>query len=42
MNVERLANRLKGCRRIATRYERRARHCLAMLTLAAVIIWLGQ
>jgi transposase len=38
--VERLINRLKQCRRVATRYEKRARHYLAMLTLAAAILWL--
>jgi transposase len=38
--VERLINRLKQCRRVATRYEKRAAHCLAMLTLAAVLLWL--
>jgi transposase len=38
--VERLINRLKQYRRVATRYEKRAAHCLAMLTLAAVLLWL--
>jgi transposase len=37
--VERLLNRLKQSRRIATRYEKRARHYLAMLTLAALLLW---
>ncbi len=37
--VERLINRLKQSRRIATRYEKRARHYLAMLTLAALLLW---
>lgn len=37
--VERLINRLKQCRRIATRYEKRAAHYLAMLTLAALRLW---
>jgi len=32
--VERLVNRLKGYRRIATRYEKRAIHDLGMLTIA--------
>ena len=32
--VERLINRLKQYRRVATRYEKRARHYLAMLTLS--------
>jgi transposase len=38
--VERLVNRLKGFRRIATRYEKRGVHYLAMLTIAAVVLWL--
>ncbi len=38
--VERLINRLKQWRRIATRYEKRARSYLAMLTLAAILLWL--
>ncbi len=38
--VERLINRLKQHRRVATRYEKRAGHYLAMLTLAAVLLWL--
>lgn len=38
--VERLINRLKQHRRLATRYEKRAAHYLTMLTLAAVLLWL--
>jgi transposase len=39
--VERLINRLKQSRRIATRaYEKRARHYVAMLVLAALMLWL--
>ena len=38
--VERLVNRLKGFRRIATRYEKRAVHYLGMLTIAAIVLWL--
>ena len=38
--VERLINRLKQWRRIATRYEKRAANYLAMLTLAAILLWL--
>ena len=38
--VERLTNRLKQYRRIATRHEKRAAHYLAMLSLAAVMRWL--
>lgn len=38
--VERLINRFKQCRRIATRYEKRAANYLAMVTLAMILIWL--
>ena len=38
--VERLFNRLKQFRRIATRYEKRAPNYLAMLHLGAILIWL--
>lgn len=38
--VERLINRLKQFRRIATRYEKRAANYLTMLILAAVLLWL--
>lgn len=38
--VERLINRLKQFRRIATRYEKRAENYLAMLQLAAITLWL--
>ena len=38
--VERLINRLKQWRRIATRYEKRAVNYLAMITIAAIILWL--
>lgn len=38
--VERLINRLKQFRRVATRYEKRAANYLAMLTLAAILLWL--
>jgi transposase len=38
--IERLVNRLKQHRRIATRYDKRARHYLAMLTIAAALLWL--
>ena len=38
--IERLINRLKQWRRIATRYEKRASNYLAMLTLAAILLWL--
>jgi transposase len=38
--VERLVNRLKQFRRVATRYEKRAVNYLGMLTLAAIVLWL--
>ena len=38
--VERLINRLKQWRRVATRYEKRAANYLAMLTIAAILLWL--
>ncbi len=38
--VERLVNRLKQFRRVATRYEKRAVHYLGMLTIAAIVLWL--
>jgi transposase len=37
--IERLVNRLKQSRRIATRYEKRAGHHPAMPTLAALLLW---
>jgi transposase len=38
--VERLINRLKQFRRVATRYEKRAANFLAMVIVAALLIWL--
>lgn len=38
--IERAFNRLKQFRRIATRYEKRAVNYLAMLTMAAILLWL--
>jgi transposase len=38
--VERQINRLKQFRRIAPRYEKRAANYLAMLTVAAILLWL--
>ncbi len=32
-------NRLKAYRRVATRYEKHAAHYLAMLTVAAILVW---
>jgi transposase len=37
--VERLVNALKQCRRVATSYEKRAAHFLAMVTVAAIVLW---
>ncbi len=38
--VEGLINRLKQWRRIATRYENRAANYRAMVTIAAILLWL--
>ena len=38
--VERLLNRLKQWRRLATRYEKRAAYYQAMGVLAATLLWL--
>ena len=38
--IERLINRLKQNRRIATRYEKYAINYLAMLTIASIFLWL--
>ena len=38
--VERLINRLKQFRRIATRYEKRAANYLAMLTIGMILLWI--
>jgi transposase len=38
--VERLINRLKRFRRVATRYEKRAASYRAMVVLAAILLWL--
>ncbi len=38
--VERCLRRLKGWRRIATRYDKRADHYHAFVTLACLLIWL--
>lgn len=37
--VERLNNRLKQFRRVATRYEKRADNCRAIVTIAAILLW---
>lgn len=38
--VERLINRLKQYRRVATRYEKRAANSLAMVVIACIRVWL--
>ena len=38
--VERLINRLKQWRRVATRYEKRRANYHAMVTIAAILLWL--
>ncbi|MGO9057418.1 MAG: IS5 family transposase [Candidatus Binataceae bacterium] len=38
--VKRFFNRIKNCRRIATRYEKHAPHFLAFVKLAAIRLWL--
>ena len=38
--IERLINRLKQFRRLATRYEKRAENYRAMWTIAATLLWL--
>jgi transposase len=38
--VERMINRLKNFRRIATRYEKRAANYLAMITIGAILLWI--
>ena len=38
--VERLINRLKQFRRIATRFDRRAAHFLGFLQIAAALLWM--
>ena len=38
--IERLINRCKQFRRIATRYEKKAENYLAMWTIAAILLWL--
>jgi len=38
--VERFFNKIKQCRRIATRYDKLAANYLAFIKLAAIRIWL--
>lgn len=37
--IERAFNKLKHCRRIATRYDRKAQNFLAFIYLAAAVTW---
>ena len=39
--IERLFNRLKNCRRVASRYEKTTRNYLAMLQIAGTMLWLA-
>ena len=39
--VERLINRLKQFRRIATRYEKKAENYMAMLHIGSILLWLN-
>jgi len=39
--IERFFNRLKGFRRIGTRYERKRIHFLGMVLVGAILIWLS-
>jgi transposase len=39
--IERLINRYKQFRRLATRYEKRAANYHAMWLIAAIVLWLG-
>jgi transposase len=39
--IECFFHNLKRCRRVATRYEKTGRNCLAMVHLAAALIWLA-
>jgi transposase len=38
--IERLVNRLKQFRRLATRYEKHAEHFRAMWVIGAILLWL--
>ena len=39
--MERFFNRIKQCRRIATRYDKLAETFLAFIKLASIRIWIG-
>jgi transposase len=38
--IERFFNKIKQCRRIATRYDKLVANCLAFIKLASIRIWL--
>ena len=38
--VERFFNKIKQCRRVATRYDKRAANYLAFIQLASIRLWL--
>jgi transposase len=38
--VERFFNKIKQCRRVATRYDKLAANCLAFIQLASIRLWL--
>jgi transposase len=38
--IERFFNRIKQCRRVATRYDKLAAHYLAFIQLASIRLWL--
>lgn len=38
--VERFFNKIKHCRRVATRYDKLAANCLAFVQLASIRLWL--
>jgi transposase len=40
-SVERFFNRIKQCRRVATRYDKLAADYLAFIQLASIRLWLG-
>jgi transposase len=40
-HIERFFNRIKQCRRVATRYDKLASNYLAFVQLASIRLWLG-
>ncbi|CUU14564.1 Mobile element protein CDS [Bradyrhizobium sp.] len=41
ISTERFFNRIKQCRRVATRYDKLAANYLAFVQLASIRLWLG-